>query len=76
MNNNLVIEYCANCDYENCFEWNVKAQGYKAYCNNCGKRLMLCDECTQDFIEQGKKTGYCDWSEENGCIRYPEKKRD
>jgi len=42
----LAIEMCAHCEKENVIEWDVKKQGYRAFCPNCGKRLMLCGECT------------------------------
>lgn len=41
----FVVEYCGNCENENEFRWDVKAEGYKAYCLHCGAVLMLCDEC-------------------------------
>jgi len=42
----VVVEYCANCECENVFRWDVKEDGYVAFCPHCGALLMLCDECT------------------------------
>jgi Lar family restriction alleviation protein len=42
---NEVTEMCGNCMSENTFDWDVKTDGYKAYCPHCGEEMMLCDEC-------------------------------
>ena len=44
--NPLVCEFCPECETEIEMRWNVKQDGYQAYCPHCGNRLMLCDECT------------------------------
>ena len=38
-----VTEYCSECETENTMVWDVKTEGYKAYCPHCGKVMMLCD---------------------------------
>lgn len=43
--NLMVVEYCSECENENEFRWDVRTEGYKAYCPHCGAVLMLCDEC-------------------------------
>ena len=41
----IVTEVCPHCEAEVEMRWNVAADGYKAFCPHCGKRLMLCDAC-------------------------------
>lgn len=40
-----IIEPCPYCGAEVVMRWDVKKNGFKAYCPYCGERLMLCDEC-------------------------------
>ena len=60
-----ITEVCPHCDREVTMTWDVKEDGYKAFCPYCGGRLMLCDECRhQDgvFCDQcnyDSKTGTC-----------------
>lgn len=41
----LITETCPNCEKEITVNWDVKKDGYKAFCPNCGKTLMLCSAC-------------------------------
>lgn len=61
-----VVETCPHCDEENVMLWNVELCGYVAYCNHCGKKMMLCDEC---FHSDDNSDHKCDWSEDKGCFR-------
>lgn len=40
-----IVEWCGHCGAEVEMLWNVKENGYRAYCPYCGHKLMLCDEC-------------------------------
>lgn len=53
-----VIETCANCERDNIMEWNVKEDGYVAFCSHCGNKMMLCDECLHAEDNPNMK---CDW---------------
>ena len=46
-----ITEYCSECETEHTMVWDVKTEGYKAYCPNCGKVMMLCDACTHSDDE-------------------------
>ena len=64
MNNEYyeAVETCPHCDAENIYpNWNVNEKGYVAICNECGKEIMLCDECAHN--EDGLNSNYsgCDW---------------
>lgn len=37
----LITETCPNCEKEITIAWDVKKDGYKTICPNCGKTLML-----------------------------------
>lgn len=65
------VEVCPHCDTEVTIMWDVKAQGYRATCPNCGEELMLCDACMHSDDNEGM---HCDWSEERGCFRHPKEK--
>jgi len=55
------VEVCPHCMCENVFEnWDCEKQGYVATCWNCGKKIMLCDECMHMDDNPGRK---CDWHE-------------
>lgn len=54
----LVTEVCPYCDTEITMRWNIKEQGFKAFCPVCGKILMLCDEC---FHAEDEYAGKCNW---------------
>jgi DNA-directed RNA polymerase subunit RPC12/RpoP len=61
IDSDLVTEVCPHCDREATIEWSIKKDGYKAHCPYCGKKLMLCSECT--LLDKG-----CDWnSETDSC---------
>lgn len=47
-------DYCAACNYT-------------VLCDNCGRRMMLCDMCSHssDYRE-------CDWTKEHNCFRNPD----
>lgn len=54
-----VIEVCPHCDEENvCPENMIEEENYIAVCQNCGRKIFLCDEClnADDNEEQD-----CDW---------------
>lgn len=53
-----ITELCPHCENEVTMNWDVETFGYQAYCPYCGKRLMLCDECTH--TENGPDGG-CDY---------------
>lgn len=58
-----VTEICPHCEAENTMVWDVKRDGYEAFCSHCGKKMMLCDECLHADDNKG-----CDWR--NGtCFR-------
>lgn len=59
-----VVEVCPECGSENIMTWDVKKDGYVAYCSHCGSKMMLCDECTHS-----DNAPICDWSPCNGCYR-------
>lgn len=59
-----VVEVCPHCMSEIEMRWNTDAQGFKAFCPVCGKRLMLCDECLHT---QG---GGCDYSHTTDRCKY------
>lgn len=61
----LITETCPNCEKEITMDWDVKKDGYKTFCPNCGKVLMLCSEC----LDSDTHCSFCDWSKENGCYR-------
>ena len=59
MVNNTVVEMCPNCNREIKMVWNIKTDGYKAFCPHCGNRLMLCDECRHP---DGEFCDQCDYN--------------
>lgn len=65
----LITETCPNCEKEITVNWDVKKDGYKAFCPNCGKTLMLCSAC----LDSDPHCLSCDWNKENGCYRSREK---
>lgn len=65
------VEVCPHCERENVYpNWDVKTQSYVAICQECGKEIMLCDECLHADDNPGQK---CNWCEEKGCFRHPKK---
>lgn len=55
------VELCPYCESENVFaNWDCEKQGYEATCWQCGKKIMLCDECLHADDNPGRK---CDWHE-------------
>ena len=67
----MVVEVCPFCEREIYMRWNVKEDGYVAYCPHCGDPIMLFDECMHRDGNDGG--GPCDFnSETNGCYRCPE----
>ena len=66
-----VVEVCPHCEAENIIEWDIEKNGYVAKCTQCGKEMMLCDECMHS--EDGDPCGaMCDWHRANGmsvCFR-------
>lgn len=65
----LITEACPNCEKEITVNWDVKKDGYKIICPNCGKTLMLCSVC----LDSDPHCLSCDWNKENGCYRSREK---
>ena len=62
-----VTEMCPHCENEVTMNWDVEMYGYQAYCPYCGKRLMLCDECTHS---DNDIAGGCDYdSPTDRCSR-------
>ena len=62
-----VTEYCSNCENEVTMNWDIKKQGYEAFCPVCGKRLMLCSECLD---AEDNAHGMCDYdSDTDSCFR-------
>ena len=64
----VVTEVCPNCDAEVKLRWDVKKDGYKAFCPHCGARLMLCDEC--QHRPGGGCTGDCDYDSNTDTCRF------
>lgn len=68
------VEMCPYCESENTYpEWDVEKHGFVAVCKECGKEIMLCDECIHT---DGNKAQQCDWykakgddGEEGYCFR-------
>lgn len=55
------VEACPFCVEENIFpNWDIKTQGFKVTCRECGEEMMLCDECLH---AEDNKGGHCDWHE-------------
>lgn len=70
----IVNEVCPNCDAEVELTWDVKRDGYKAYCPHCGAVLMLCDEC--QHRTGGKRTEDCDYDSKTGACRFNKPKAE
>ena len=45
----LCTEECPTCREEVTIEWDVKKDGYTAFCPKCGNRLMMCSECFMEI---------------------------
>lgn len=59
-----VVETCPHCEAENLWEnLDPVACGYKTICPECGKTMMLCDECMHANDNPLQK---CDWRGEFG----------
>ncbi len=55
---NEVVEMCPHCETENVYPgYEVEKNGYKVICKNCGREIMLCNECLHDI--SGLRC--CDW---------------
>lgn len=66
-----IVEYCAECESEIEMCWNIKENGYRAFCPVCGSRLMLCDMCQHDE-ESDEYCGDCDYcSATDSCKHNP-----
>lgn len=65
-----VCEVCPECGAENIMRWDVKKDGYVAYCPHCGSKMMLCDECFHS-----DDAPICNWSPRNGCCRECQNKK-
>ena len=64
-----VVEFCSECETEVELLWDVKKQGYKAFCPHCGARLMLCDECRHRG-PGGECVDDCDYDMETDSCRF------
>ena len=62
-------EICPNCDKEVTLIWDVRIDGFKAYCPYCGERLMLCSECQHRF-KGGDFTDDCDYDGDTDSCRF------
>lgn len=60
------VEVCPHCGAENTIQWDVEKDGYKATCQECGEKMMLCDACYHTEDNEGR---HCDWCEKTGCFR-------
>lgn len=60
-----VVEVCPHCDAENVQQWNVDTMGFVTRCNECGKLIMLCDECMH---RDDNADMHCDWCD-GKCFR-------
>ena len=49
--------------------WDVKALGFKAYCPVCGKRLMLCDACQHDPVDDHYLDNW-DYNQTKDCCKH------
>ena len=64
MNNNYfeAIEVCPHCGEENVYPmWDVDVKGFVAVCENCGKEILLCDECIHHEDGLNMNTLGCNW---------------
>ena len=57
------VEYCAECETEAYLKWDIRTQGFRTTCPNCGAKLMLCDACMHRW---GDFKDDCDWCD-TGC---------
>ena len=48
-----VVEICPRCEHENIY---INPIGYTAYCEECGRKIFLCDKCLN-----ADHANYCDW---------------
>ena len=64
----VVIEFCPECENEIEMKWDVSRLGYKAFCPICGSRLMLCDRCQHD--KNDKYLGDCDYCSDTDQCRH------
>lgn len=66
-----ITEVCPHCDREVTMTWDVKEDGYKAFCPYCGGRLMLCDECRH---QDGVFCDQCNYDSETGTCKHNREK--
>ena len=63
------VEVCPYCEAENSFPgYDAEVNGYIVACQNCGKEIFLCDDCT--YAEDNPEH-QCDWhviKTENGIV--------
>lgn len=52
-------EWCANCDNESTIIWDIRKDGFRAYCPHCGEELTLCDACMHRFGEMHDEWQSC-----------------
>lgn len=59
-----ITEVCPHCENKITMQWSVEDLGYKAYCQVCGKRLMLCSACHDDTC------GMCDYDSKTDSCKF------
>lgn len=52
-------EWCYNCDNEVTIIWDIRKDGFRAYCPHCGEKLTLCDACMHRFGEMHDEWQSC-----------------
>lgn len=64
-----VVEVCPYCENEVVMSWDVKKNGFKAFCPYCGKTLMPCDECKHRGYD-GEYYDDCDYCSKTDTCRF------
>ena len=73
-----IVEICPHCMEETVIAiegWDGK---FTQRCWNCKRKLMLCSECffQREMIDNPNSRRECDWTEENGCWREREERKE
>lgn len=53
-----IVEVCPHCGAENVQQWNVDTMGFVSTCDECGAKMLLCDECMHRDDNEAMR---CDW---------------
>ena len=74
MNNieNYIVECCPHCGAENEIRWDVKTEGYEAFCLHCGQPMLICSEC---MTAEDNELQKCDWSD-GKCFRCKQEEKN